>query len=46
MLVKGRNQFSASWNAPLRHQMKTAANFEELFGWALDCIELYTQAIG
>jgi len=26
--------------------MKTAANFEELFGWALDCIELYTQAIG
>jgi len=44
MLVKRRNQFSASWTASLRHQMKTVPNFEEAFEWALDCVELYTRA--
>ncbi|MDD4455040.1 MULTISPECIES: hypothetical protein [unclassified Methanoculleus] len=44
VLVKVRNQFSASWNASLRHQMMVVPNFEEVVEWALDCIELYTRA--
>ncbi|MFA5615100.1 MAG: nucleotidyl transferase AbiEii/AbiGii toxin family protein [Methanoculleus sp.] len=41
-LTGKHNQFSAAWNASLRHQMKTIPDFEKAFGRALECVELYT----
>ncbi len=46
VLVKKRNQFSASWSASLRHQVKVIPDFEEAFEWALDCVELYARSTG
>jgi len=46
VLAGKREQFSASWNASLRHQMKVIPNFEEAFERALYCVEMYTQRSG
>jgi predicted nucleotidyltransferase component of viral defense system len=43
VLAEKRKLFLAAWNASLRHQMKAVPDFEEAFGRALDCVELYTR---
>ena len=46
VLARKRERFSAAWSASLRHQMKVVPDFEEAFGRALDCVELYTRRPG
>jgi len=46
VLAERHEQFSASWNASLRHQMKAIPDFEEAFERALGCVELYARRSG